>query len=104
MPKTNTPKTNTTKPDAPKGTEYVDRPEPRREIKVLTVNDMLQELRAAKKNGLGNKKILLSDDDEGNGYHLCFYALSPTEKIVDYANLPFGVTKEEAKKEYIILG
>ena len=88
----------------PKTNEYNDHPEPRKEFKVLTVNDMLEELKTAKKNGHGNKKILLSNDDEGNGYHLCFYGITPTKEAIGFAHLPCSVTREKALKEYIVLG
>lgn len=39
------------------------------------------------KKGNGDCSILLSDDDEGNGYHYCWYAFTPideyTEEYVD---------------------
>lgn len=60
------------------------------------------------KNGLGDRKILISSDDEGNGYHELFFALSDCEDVLDESDamcvLPYGVTYEEAIKDYIILG
>ena len=75
--------------------------------KTITV-DMLQKMcKEMSKMGLGKKKILISTDDEGNGYHELFFAFTPTDKVLssgdDYM-LPFGVTYEEAVKNYIILG
>lgn len=76
--------------------------------KVITV-DMLQRMcKEMSKMGLGDKKILISNDDEGNGYHELFFTFTQTDKVLtdhDAAYiLPFGVDYEEAVKNYIILG
>lgn len=47
----------------------------------------LEEIR----NGNGNKKVLLSDDEEGNGFHECVYAFTPAEKMMDGPYTPYGV-------------
>ena len=49
---------------------------------------------------------MLSDDDEGNGYHGLYFAFTPTEKIFggSYSPLlPYGVKSEELK-DYVVLG
>ena len=74
--------------------------------KVITVDELYKELALARKNGLGKKKIMLSDDDEGNGYHLMFFSV--TDNVEDvfssaYMHLPYGVKREELK-DYVILG
>lgn len=55
--------------------------------------------------GNADRHVMLSNDDEGNGYHELFFGFTPTEKCVsdDYL-LPYGVTMQEAEKEYIVLG
>ena len=69
----------------------------------LTVNELIEELLSAKARGLGNRKILLSDDDEGNGYHKMFFSVT---EITD--DLLYGVhlmeSKEKLKKEFVVLG
>ena len=46
----------------------------------------LKELKAIVDNGVrhgyGNKVVLLSDDDEGNGYHTLFFGLTTNKKDV----------------------
>lgn len=74
-------------------------------IKALTVDQLLAHLVQAHKAGLGGKHILLSDDDEGNGYHELFFGFTPPEKgMFDYGGLPYGLSEKEVLKNYIILG
>lgn len=74
----------------------------------LTVNQLIKELQAAKNKGLGEKKIMISDDDEGNGYHDLFFGI--TNNVADVVGgeygpeLPYGVDKKKAADEYVILG
>ena len=72
----------------------------------ITVNALIALLQAAKAKGHGNKKILISDDDEGNGYHLMFFAVTDKTKeffASPYMNLPCGVKRAELE-DYVILG
>lgn len=71
--------------------------------------DMLQRMcKEMSKIGLGDKKILISNDDEGNGYHELFFAFTETDEVLTGRNaeymLPFGVSHEDAINNYIILG
>lgn len=72
----------------------------------ITVNQLYAILRNCIKNGNGGKKILISDDDEGNGYHELFFGITPSKDIISMvgANLPFNVTEEDAINNYVILG
>ena len=73
-------------------------------MKSLTVNELYKELAIAKKNGDGKKKILLSNDDEGNGFHLMFYSVSPAKGNILYQHdLPYSVKMEELD-DYVIIG
>ena len=75
-------------------------------MKMLTINDLAELVNEEIKKGNGAKKIMLSDDDEGNGYHGLYFAFTSTEKIFSGSfppSLPYGVNKEELK-DYIILG
>lgn len=58
------------------------------------------------KQGNGNKKILISNDDEGNGFHELFYAFQEVDKIFDGKyppSTPWGVDENNIG-EYITLG
>ena len=85
---------------------FKDIPVPKPTVHVLTVDELYKELAAARKKGLGKKKIMLSDDDEGNGYHLMFFAVTDKTKeffASPYMNLPCGVKRAELE-DYVILG
>lgn len=71
----------------------------------ITVDNLFAACKAMRAKGLGDRKILLSGDDEGNDYHEMFYTFSPDMKgeTISYG-LPFGVTAEKFDKEYILLG
>ena len=78
--------------------------------KALTVNQLSKILNEAKKNGFGNKHIMVSEDDEGNGYHELFFGLTTDEEDVKEMfsdrfspMLPYGVTKDNLK-DYVLLG
>lgn len=66
----------------------------------LTVKDLLLLCQEEIKKGHGDCSIMLSDDDEGNGYHYCWYAFTEideyTEEYVDEDIAP--------KDKTIILG
>ena len=50
----------------------------------LTVNDLLEACKAQVKAGRGNRHVLISDDDEGNGFHTLFYLFSsPTSDFLE---------------------
>ena len=73
--------------------------------KALTIKDLHSALETAIMNGYGDKKILLSSDDEGNSYHEMFFAMSMARDCISSdCQLPYGVTMDEANNEYVILG
>ena len=45
-------------------------------MKMLTINDLAELVNEEIKKGNGAKKIMLSDDDEGNGYHGLYFAFA----------------------------
>ena len=73
--------------------------------KALTIKELHSALGNAIKDGYGDRKILLSSDDEGNSYHEMFFAMSMARDCVSSdSQLPYGVTLDEANNEYVILG
>ena len=40
----------------------------------MTIDELIAEALKAKKKFGGNKYILISDDEEGNGYHECYFS------------------------------
>lgn len=51
----------------------------------ITVKELYKFCKAEIANGNGDKFIVISDDNEGNGYHGMFYGFTPVDKdCVDY--------------------
>lgn len=72
--------------------------------KPLTVKDLLKLCQDEIKKGHGDYSIMLSDDDEGNGYHYLWYSFSMADEIIDEYNdycLDEDITP---KSKTIILG
>jgi hypothetical protein len=71
--------------------------------KGITVNKLAELCREQKKLGNGNKQILISDDDEGNGFHTLYYGFSPKEKIFGGEYPPIAHDNNE-NDDIIVLG
>lgn len=72
----------------------------------MTVNRLYELCRVLLAEGKGDLGILISDDDEGNGFHHCFYDF--TEDVKENALNGFhGCLSDDVTKHpdhYIILG
>ena len=71
-------------------------------MKAITIKELQEACEEQIKKGNGDKVIMLSDDDEGNGYHYCWYLFSTPDDVMleDYL-----IDERNAKKEdTIILG
>ena len=73
----------------------------------ITVDALYNQLAALRSSGMGKKKIMISDDDEGNGFHELFVGVNTDTEYtfsgVYPPHLPYGVSKEQAVNDYIIL-
>ncbi len=69
--------------------------------KPLTVSDLLKVCKNAVDNGLGDKYVFISQDDEGNGFHALFYSF--TTDVENYADVLYQVNEEDLE-DIIILG
>jgi len=73
-------------------------------MKTLTINELHKLCSMEMAKGNGRKKILISNDDEGNGFHELLFSFTPTleysEMNSDYL-FPCGNSE---LKDYIILG
>lgn len=67
----------------------------------LTVNELLDLCKKEIKNGNGNKRIVISDDTEGNGYHGLFYGF--TKNVNDFADEIYD-SVSSSSDDTIILG
>lgn len=71
----------------------------------ITIKELCQACINQIKAGNGDKKILLSGDDEGNSYHEMFFLFTTELSGSDISDcLPYGVSPEEFDKDYVILG
>ena len=82
-------------------------------MKPLTIKQLKEECEKQIKKGNGDKVIMISQDDEGNGYHYLWYAFTTMKEIEEPVKIgneiyqcPFEFADERvAKKEdTIILG
>lgn len=72
-------------------------------MKQLTINELLKFCRQQVKKGNGNKKIVVSKDNEGNDYHGLFYAFTEiNEDEKEY--YPIYDSETDDINEIIVLG
>lgn len=74
--------------------------------KGITIIQLYLECARQINAGNGKRHIIISGDDEGNSFHELFFGFSPCKDAIgddDYL-YPYGVTPEQAEKEYITLG
>ena len=55
------------------------------DAKGITVIQLAKMCEDMIKKGNGDKHILISDDDEGNGYHTLFFGLNDNKETLEYA-------------------
>lgn len=51
--------------------------------KPLTIKELAKVCQDEIKRGNGDNVIMLSDDDEGNGYHYCWYSFTTPAELLD---------------------
>ena len=67
----------------------------------MTVKQLLKLCQEEVKNGNGDKNIVISDDNEGNGYHGMFYGF--TDDVDNFADDIYD-SHTNSSKDTIILG
>ena len=67
----------------------------------ITVKDLLALCQQEVNNGNGDKHIVLSDDNEGNGYHGMFFGFAKCTK--DYRDI-ISDSQYRSEKDTIVLG
>ena len=79
-------------------------------MKTLTIAQLMADCISEVKKGNGDKKILISNDDEGNGFHELFFGITSGDNMKEMEQylsensymVPFGVA--DNLSEYVILG
>lgn len=72
--------------------------------KPLTVKELYERCKEEIKAGRGDNVIMLSNDDEGNGYHYCWYAFTSAEEIMSAEETDDIDTDIAPMEKTIILG
>lgn len=70
-------------------------------MKAITIKELYELCKEQVEEGNGNKTIMLSNDDEGNGYHYMWYTFSTVEQAWAKDYIDERIAKEE---DTIILG
>lgn len=70
-------------------------------MKQVTVRDLYRYCENAISDGHGDKNIVISDDNEGNGFHGLFYDFTPVDE--DFADLIYD-SQTRSANDTIILG
>lgn len=75
--------------------------------KQITVKELFSMVKAEMLKGNGDKKIVIADDTEGNGYHGMFFGFtsktSDVKECIEYSNGIYDSETENAE-EIVILG
>jgi len=67
----------------------------------MTIDQLISEAINAKARFGGNRYVLVSNDEEGNGYHECYFTFGDGEQFLPgCANVPYDLKPEEC----VILG
>jgi hypothetical protein len=67
----------------------------------LTIDELIAEAVKAKQKFGGNKYILISNDEEGNGYHECYFSFGDAKDLACcYCEVPGDLELEDC----VILG
>jgi hypothetical protein len=73
--------------------------------KPLTVNELLQLCKMEISKGNGDKSIMISQDDEGNGYHYLWFGFTTSEEMQEDDMFTMCVEEDVAPmSDTIILG
>ena len=67
----------------------------------LTIDELIADAQEAKKRFGGDKYVLISDDEEGNGYHECYFTFGDAKELAGrYCSIPSDLELEKC----VILG
>lgn len=70
----------------------------------ITVKELKEHCERAIKMGYGDRVVLISDDDEGNGFHTLYYHITTDAKsIKEYADLGMFHDRNNPK-DVVLLG
>lgn len=71
----------------------------------LTLKELKEQVDEAVAAGYGDKMILISNDDEGNGFHMVWYDLCvDQENIKACVDVSFAEIGDRDLKDFVMLG
>lgn len=73
-------------------------------IKQVTVKELADSLNSLVERGFGDKKIVLSDDNEGNGFHGCFFTTTSDKESIKHFVKSLSDSAEMNPDNIIIIG
>ena len=76
-------------------------------MKALTIKDLFNECKKQIAKGNADKVIMISNDDEGNGYHYLWYSFADAKEILinEYEDMSYMLSDDISKiEDTIILG
>ena len=73
-------------------------------VKGVTVGQLALACNVLINQGYGDKTILISDDDEGNGYHTLFYTFFTDEKEIESLGKSGMFHDDNDPEDVVILG
>ena len=72
--------------------------------KAMTITQLLNACARQVDAGNGDKQVLISIDDEGNGFHELFFGFTdPLNMTMDAYELPYGIDPDNME-DYMLLG
>ena len=67
----------------------------------MTIDELIADAQKAKKIFGGDRYVLISDDEEGNGYHECYFTFGDAKELADcHCSIPGDLELEKC----VILG
>ena len=71
---------------------------------IITVNTLLQLCKEQVREGNGNKKIFISKDDEGNGFHGLYYGFTTDQNDIKLYASQIMMYKGDSIEDIVLLG
>jgi hypothetical protein len=68
----------------------------------MTIKQLLEACQEVVSKGYGDKQILISDDDEGNGYHTLYFGFTIDDPSINLCSA-FGMFQDDNNPDDVVL-
>ena len=68
----------------------------------MTIKQLLEACQEAVNKGYGDKQILISDDDEGNGYHTLYFGFTTDDPSIKLCSA-CGLFQDDNNPDNVVL-